>query len=73
MSANKAQALLAYLAVHPGQRHPRDKLTALLWGGRGEAQARDSLRHTLLLERWQWVRELVIASTPGSRRRGLSP
>jgi len=27
----------------------------------------------VLLERWQWVRELVIASTPGSRRRGLSP
>src|SRR5262249_8915416 len=43
----KAQALLAYLAVRPGQRHPRDKLTALLWGGRPEAQARDSLRHTL--------------------------
>ncbi|MBI2206369.1 MAG: AAA family ATPase [Candidatus Rokubacteria bacterium] len=41
----KARALLAYLALHPGQRHPRDKLTALLWGDAGDIQARDSLRH----------------------------
>lgn len=43
----KAQALLAYLALRPGQPHPRDKLAALLWGDSPEAQARDSLRHTL--------------------------
>lgn len=42
----KAQALLAYLAVRPGQNHPRDKLAALLWGDTGDVQARDSLRHT---------------------------
>jgi DNA-binding SARP family transcriptional activator len=44
----KTQALLAYLAAHPGQAHPRDRLAALLWGERGEEQARDSLRHTLV-------------------------
>ncbi len=43
----KARALLAYLALRPGQAHPRDKLSALLWGDTPEAQARDSLRHTL--------------------------
>jgi predicted ATPase len=43
----KAQALLAYLAVRPGQSHPRDKLATLLWGDTGDAQARDSLRHTV--------------------------
>ncbi|HWP35553.1 MAG TPA: AAA family ATPase [Thermodesulfobacteriota bacterium] len=43
----KAQALLAYLAVRPGQAHPRAKLAALLWGEAGEEQARSSLRQTL--------------------------
>jgi DNA-binding SARP family transcriptional activator len=48
LPTRKAQALLAYLAVRPGQAHARDKLAALLWADRGEAQARDSLRHTLM-------------------------
>ena len=48
LPTRKAQALLAYLALRPGQTHPRDKLTALLWPDRGQAQARDSLRHTLV-------------------------
>src|SRR5262249_30430243 len=44
----KAEALLAYLALHPGQSHPREKLATLLWGNSSEAQARDSLRHALV-------------------------
>jgi predicted ATPase len=44
----KAEALLAYLALHPGQSHPREKLATLLWGNSGETQARDSLRHALV-------------------------
>src|SRR5262249_26350959 len=44
----KGQALLASLAVRPGQAHARDKLATLLWADRGDAQARDSLRHTLV-------------------------
>jgi DNA-binding SARP family transcriptional activator len=48
LSARKAWALLAYLAVPPGQAHPRDKLAALLWGGVPESQARASLRQALL-------------------------
>src|SRR2546425_2307009 len=42
----KAQALLAYLAVRPGQAHARDNLAALLWE-RPDAQARANLRQTL--------------------------
>jgi DNA-binding SARP family transcriptional activator/pimeloyl-ACP methyl ester carboxylesterase len=43
----KAQALLAYLALQPGQEHRRDKLAALLWGAMRDAQARTSLRQAL--------------------------
>src|SRR5262249_54818965 len=48
VSTRKAQALLAYLALHPGQSHPREKLATLLWGNSGDVQARDSLRHALV-------------------------
>jgi DNA-binding SARP family transcriptional activator len=47
----KAQALLAYLALPPGQAHPRDKLAALLWGGIREDSARASLRQALFAVR----------------------
>ena len=43
----KTQALLAYLAMSPGQAHPREKLATLLWGDTGEEQARQSLRQAL--------------------------
>lgn len=51
LSTKKASALLAYLALHPGQVQARPKLAMLLWGDRGEAQARDSLRQALSLVR----------------------
>jgi len=47
LPTKKARALLGYLAVRPGQPHPRDKLATLLWGDRGDAQARSSLRQSL--------------------------
>ncbi len=43
----KTQLLLAYLALNSGQRHPRDKLAALLWQDRPEEQGRQSLRQCL--------------------------
>ncbi len=51
LSTKKAGALLAYLALHPGQAQARPKLAALLWGDRSDAQARDSLRQALSLVR----------------------
>lgn len=43
----KAQAILAHLARHAGRAQSRDRLAALLWEDRGEAQARASLRQAL--------------------------
>src|SRR5262245_17417991 len=48
LPTKKAQALLAYLGVRPGQNHPRDKLAALLWGEKSGQQARGGLRHALV-------------------------
>lgn len=44
----KAEALLAYLAIHAEQGHPRDKLAALLWSDAPAEAARQSLRQVLL-------------------------
>jgi DNA-binding SARP family transcriptional activator/tetratricopeptide (TPR) repeat protein len=45
---NKAQALLAYLAIAPGSRHLRDKLATLFWPNTGDEHARQSLRQALV-------------------------
>ena len=47
LSSQKDRALLAILALQPGVMHARSKLTSLLWSERGEAQARDNLKHAL--------------------------
>jgi DNA-binding SARP family transcriptional activator len=47
----KAQGLLAYLALTPGQVHPRDKLAALLWPDTPPGSARADLRQTLFVLR----------------------
>lgn len=51
ISAKKAQALLAFLAVKPAQRVSREKIAALLWSSTGPDQARQSLRQTLSMLR----------------------
>jgi DNA-binding SARP family transcriptional activator/predicted ATPase len=51
LTTRKSQALLAYLALCPGERHSRDKLATLLWGDKTDGQARDGLRHALLVLR----------------------
>ncbi|MDP7341805.1 MAG: BTAD domain-containing putative transcriptional regulator [Alphaproteobacteria bacterium] len=47
LRSKKGKCLLAYLALAQGQRKPRDELAALLWGDRGDAQARRSLSQEL--------------------------
>jgi DNA-binding SARP family transcriptional activator len=43
----KARAIIVYLIAHQDVRIPRERLMALLWGDRGEIQARTSLRQAL--------------------------
>ena len=66
LPTRKAQALLAYLGVRPGQSHPRDKLAALLWGEKSDEQARGGLRHALVALR----RALAGAHPPPLRIEG---
>jgi DNA-binding SARP family transcriptional activator len=47
LPTRKAEVLLTYLALAPGQPHSREKLFNLLWSDRGEEQARNSLRQCL--------------------------
>ena len=47
IGAKKSQALIAILALAGGTPVPRSRLTAVLWGDRGEEQARSSLRQAL--------------------------
>ena len=47
LPTRKAEVLLTYLAMTPGQPHSRDRLIDLLWSDRSEDQARNSLRQTL--------------------------
>jgi DNA-binding SARP family transcriptional activator/tetratricopeptide (TPR) repeat protein len=61
LSTKKAGALLAYLALHPGEAQARPKLAAMLWGDRSEARARDSLRQALSL-----LRKALSSVDPGA-------
>jgi len=51
LPTRKSEALLAYLAMSPGVPVARETLAELLWGGRGEEQARNSLRQALAVLR----------------------
>jgi TolB-like protein/DNA-binding SARP family transcriptional activator len=45
--SRKGQALLALLAIPPGQAHRRDKLATMLWSGHTDESARQNLRQCL--------------------------
>ena len=47
LPTRKTQALLAYLALRPGQPHDREKIQGLLWPDAAQRQAQASLRQTL--------------------------
>ena len=47
LPTRKDKLLLAYLALSAGRPQSRERLAGLLWGDRGEAQARDSLKQAL--------------------------
>jgi hypothetical protein len=60
LPTRKDKLLLAYLALSGGRPQSRGRLAGLLWGDRGEAQARDSLKQSL-----SWA---ASKSTPSSSR-----
>lgn len=47
LSTRKDRLLLAFVGLNAGRPLARDRLAGLLWGDRGEIQARDSLRQSL--------------------------
>ena len=47
VAGRKERALLAVLALSPGESLARDKLAAMLWSDRGEKQAHDSLKSAI--------------------------
>ncbi|MGH2606711.1 MAG: AAA family ATPase, partial [Anaerolineales bacterium] len=49
IASRPAQSLLAYLAMHPGVAHRREKLAGIFWPEASDRQARSNLRYTL----WQ--------------------
>jgi DNA-binding SARP family transcriptional activator/TolB-like protein/Flp pilus assembly protein TadD len=55
ISSRRARALMAYLYLSHGHGARREQLCALLWGDRGEIQARNSLRQSLLSLRHQLI------------------
>lgn len=68
LTSKKARALLAYLATSPAPAVPRPIIAALLWGDRGDEQARGSVRQTLSLVRkavGDPAGEIVISSPEG--------
>jgi DNA-binding SARP family transcriptional activator len=73
LSTRKAQALLAYLALRPGESQLRDKLAALLWADVSDDRARDSLRHTLAAVRRVLARARCPALRVDQRTVALDP
>ena len=59
LSTRKDRLLLAFLALNASHPLARDRLAGLLWGDRGEIQARDSLRQSLAAIR-QAFRQVAI-------------
>src|SRR5919109_3865219 len=47
ITSRPAQSLFAYLILHAGTSHRREKLAGMLWPDSLEETARDNLRHAL--------------------------
>src|SRR4030095_14663263 len=60
LSGQKDRALLAVLALNAGIPQSRERLARPLWSDRGDAQARDSLKHALTRIR-QCLGEALVA------------
>ena len=61
LPTRKAEALLGVLALSSRGSVPRDRILNLLWGDRGEAQARHSLSQTLTSLRQSFGKDAIVA------------
>src|SRR5438093_833951 len=59
ITSRPAQSLFAYLILHAGTSHRREKLAGMLWPDSLEGTARDNLRHAL----WRMRKALESASS----------
>ena len=72
IASRKGRALLAYLALRPGESHSRDRLATLLWEDADEELARTSLRQALAALRKSLpadAHEALLADTRVGRHR----
>src|SRR5215211_9120845 len=60
INSRPAQSLFAYLILHAGTAHRREKLAGMLWPDSLEETARDNLRHAL----WRIRRVLPVKPKP---------
>jgi DNA-binding SARP family transcriptional activator len=65
LPTRKAEALLAVVALGGGAPCPRERLAAMLWGDRGEAQARHSLSQGLTSIRTGLGEDCLVATREG--------
>ncbi|HEY7641306.1 MAG TPA: BTAD domain-containing putative transcriptional regulator [Steroidobacteraceae bacterium] len=73
IASRKGRALLAYLALRPGESHSRDRLATLLWEDADEELARTSLRQALAALRKSLPAETHKALLADTESVGIDP
>lgn len=63
IKTKRNRVLLAFLALSPGRSATRERIATLLWGSRGEAEARSNLRQSLAVLRKELGTEVHLIQT----------
>jgi TolB-like protein/DNA-binding SARP family transcriptional activator len=70
LNGRKVRALLGLLLVESGRWHSRDRLAALLWGGRSDSQARHSLNQAFhKIRQWEKAADVALIEREADRIR----
>lgn len=73
LPTEKAEALIAYLALNTSTAHYREKLATLLWGASPDSHARASLRQALSRARKAWPANEPLFLETESKKLALDP